>query len=305
MISASKKRITLRTKRTGELLFYCGLLALPLLQFLIMYVAVNLNSIVLAFKSYSVNADGSATVQWAGLTNFKAFVVELFKPEMLIRLKNTLIVYGVGLGVGTVLALLFSYYIFRNYKGAGFFRYMLMLPGFMSPVVLVLIYCYVVEKALPHILPIRSLFEISPLLAVLLYNTLMGFGSGVLMYSNAMSRIPTSILEYDKLEGIPPMREFFSVVLPCIYPTLETFLIIGLSALFTNQASLYTFYGESAHYSVQTIGYWLYTQVITDRATMSSYPYISAAGLVLSAITIPLVLTARHFLDKLDKEVEF
>jgi hypothetical protein len=38
---------------------------------------------------------------------------------------------------------------------------------------------------------------------------------------------------------------------------------------------------------------------------MSSFPYISAAGLVLSAITIPVVMIARKFLDKLDKEVEF
>lgn len=167
---------------------------------------------------------------------------------------------------------------------------------------------YVIEYAVPSLFHMRSLFDGAPiqqLFVVILYNTLVGFGSGVLMYSNAMARIPDSLIEYGKMEGISPIREFFTVVLPCIYPTLETFLIIGLSQIFTDQANLYTFFGDASHFSIQTIGYWLYTQVLDGRATMSSYPYSSAAGLVLSAITIPIVLIARHFLDKLDKEVDF
>ncbi|MDD6199778.1 MAG: sugar ABC transporter permease [Firmicutes bacterium] len=307
-MSVSKKGEAIRKKRTGELIFYCCLIAIPLLQYAIMYVAVNLNSIVLAFKSYGVNQDGTATVQWVGLVNFKAFVQEFFQAEMLQRLKNSLIVYGCRLGVGTFLALLFAYYIFRSFKGSQFFRYMLMLPSFISPVVLVMIFTYVVEYAIPAIFSVRSLFDgppIQQLFVVILYNTLVGFGSGVLMYSNAMARIPVSLTEYGKLEGISPIREFFTVVLPCIYPTLETFLIIGVSQIFIDQANLYTFFGGSTHFSIQTIGYWLYTQVLDGRATMSSYPYISAAGLVLSAITIPVVMIARKFLDKLDKEVEF
>lgn len=307
-MSATKKLVTVRSRRRGELIFYCSLIAIPLLQFLIMYVAVNINSFVLAFKTYTVNPDGTASIVWAGFSNFQAFIKNLFSSEMILRLRNSLIVYGFRLGVGTVLALLFSYYIFKSYRGSGFFRYMLMLPSFMSPVVLVMIFTYVIEYAVPSLFHMRSLFDGAPiqqLLVVILYNTLVGFGSGVLMYANAMARIPDSLIEYGKMEGISPIREFFTVVLPCIYPTLETFLIIGLSQIFTDQANLYTFFGDASHFSIQTIGYWLYTQVLDGRATMSSYPYSSAAGLVLSAITIPIVLIARHFLDKLDKEVDF
>jgi ABC-type sugar transport system permease subunit len=139
------------------------------------------------------------------------------------------------------LALLFAYYICRSFKGSQFFRYMLMLPSFISPVVLVMIFTYVVEYAIPAIFSVRSLFDgppIQQLFVVILYNTLVGFGSGVLMYSNAMARIPVSLTEYGKLEGISPIREFFTVVLPCIYPTLETFLIIGVSQIFIDQANL-------------------------------------------------------------------
>lgn len=307
-MSAPKHRLKPQKKRTGELLFYVALIAIPMLQYLIMYVAVNINSFLLAFKSYEVNTDGTATIKWIGFDNFVKFIKSLFEPEMITMLKNTLIVYGARLGVGTVLALLFSYYIYKNYSGSKFFRYVLMLPSFISPVVLVMIYTFVVEYAVPSLFHMRSLFDGEPmqrLLVVIFYNTLVGFGSGVLMYSNAMSRIPESLVEYGKLEGISPLREFFSVTLPCIYPTIETFLIIGLSNIFMDQANLYTFFGGATHQSMQTTGYWLYNMVLDNRATMSDYPYISAAGLVLSAITIPIVMIARHFLDKLDREVEF
>ena len=307
-MSGSRLKILRQKRRTGELAFYCCLIALPLLQFVIMYVMVNINSILLAFKKYDVKLDGTATIEWVGLANFKRFAREFFQTEMLVRLKNSFIVYGCSLFVWTALALLFSYYIYKSYRASGFFRYMLMLPSFMSPVVMVLIFNYVIEYALPAIFKIPSLFDGPPLqklMVVTLYNTLIGFGSGVLMYSNAMSRVPVSLIEYGKLEGITPLREFFSVILPLIYPTLETFLIIGISAVFTNQANLFTFYGENAPYSIQTIGYWLYKEVFTGKASMAQYPYLSAAGLVMTAITIPVVMTARHFLNKLDKGVEF
>lgn len=304
----SRLRDFRQKRRVGELIFYCCLIALPLLQFVIMYVAVNFNSIMLAFKKYDVKLDGTAEVTWIGLANFKKFAKELFQPEMLIRLRNSLIVYGCSLFVGTALALLFSYYIYKSYRASGFFRYMLMMPSFMSPVVMVLIFNYVIEYALPALFHMKSLFDGPPLqklMVVTLYNTLIGFGSGVLMYSNAMSRVPVGLIEYGKLEGITPLREFFSVIMPLIYPTLETFLIIGISAIFTNQANLFTFYGANAPYSIQTIGYWLYKEVFNDMVSMAQFPYLSAAGLVLTAITIPVVMISRHFLNKLDKGVEF
>ena len=47
-------------KRKGdrsELLFYCALIALPILQVVIFYFYVNFNSVLMAFKSYDVMSD--------------------------------------------------------------------------------------------------------------------------------------------------------------------------------------------------------------------------------------------------------
>lgn len=304
-----QKQKTGKQKRLGEAIFYWAVLAIPILQFLIMYVYVNIDSVLFAFQSYHRDAKtAEITVGWVGLDNFKLFVSEITGNELMLgRLKNSLIVYGVHLFVGTVLAILFAYYIYKGYTGANGFRVILMLPSILSSVVLVLIFKFIVEDAFP------VLFKIPNLLAgsfnqrfwtIIAYNTFMGFGSGMLMYSNAMGRIPDSLVEYAKLEGCSPLREFWSITLPLIYPTVQTFLIIGLAAVFTDQANLFTFFSEQAPQQLQTIGYYLYNTVFTERSDMTSYPYAAAAGLTLTAVTIPIVMIARVLLNKLDKGAE-
>lgn len=303
------KKMSGKRKRIGETIFYWAVLAIPLIQFAIMYVAVNIDSILFAFQSYYRNPQtAEVTVDWVGFDNFKLFIQEITSNQLMIqRLKNSLIVYAVALFVGTVLAILFAYYIYKGYAGSGAFRVILMLPSILSSVVLVLIFKFMVQYAFPAMFGIGDLLggsATSKFWTVVIYNTFMGFGSGMLMYSNAMGRIPDSLTEYAKLEGCSPVREFFSITLPLIYPTVQTFLIIGLAGIFTDQANLFTFFSESAPQQTQTIGYYLYNTVFTQRSDMTSYPYAAAAGLTLTAVTIPIVMIARFLLNKLDKGAE-
>ena len=50
-----KKQKTLTTKRRNEAIFFTCLVAYPMIQFLIFYVAVNINSVLLAFQDYNVD----------------------------------------------------------------------------------------------------------------------------------------------------------------------------------------------------------------------------------------------------------
>lgn len=304
------KQMTGKRKRIGEAVFYWAILIVPIIQFLLMYVAVNLRSFSFAFQSYKFDVKtGQEIIGWVGFANFKRFITEISADSvMLLRLKNTMIVYAIHLFVGTVLAILFAYYIYKGFKGTTVFRVVLFMPSILSSVVLVLIFNYFVGRAVPELFGIKGLMSTTfekKFATVIFYNTFMGFGSGMLMYSNAMGRIPESLTEYAKLEGCSATKEFFSITLPLIYPTVETFLIIGLANIFTDQANLFTFFLDDANREIQTIGYYLFQTIFTERSSMTSYPYASAAGLTLTAITIPIVMVARYFLNKLDKGVEF
>jgi len=82
-----------------------------------------------------------------------------------------------------------------------------------------------------------------------------------------------------------------------IWPTFATFVVVGFAGLFTNQANLYNFYGNNAEYSLYTFGYYLYVAIRTS--SISEYPYLSALGLVLTAVALPLTLGLRKAMDRL------
>ncbi len=313
-----KKAMSGQRKRVGETIFYWAILAFPLFQFAVMYIYVNFNSILMAFQNYTVNKDGSATIEWAKpiFYNFQEFFREFSNSEgMSQRFINSLIVYAWNICFTTVLGILFSYYVYKKYFGAGAFRVILMLPSVISSIVLVMIFKYIVERVLPELGP-KMGFEVPKLLTqsgykllfvILAFNTFCGFGSSVLMYSNAMSRIPESLVEYAQLEGCSPFKEFWHITLPLAYPTIETFLIVGVANIFIDQANLYTFYNSNMEMctDIQTVGYYLYVIVQKNSTTRSEYNYASAIGLTLTAVTIPVVMGARWLFDKFDKGAEF
>ena len=63
-------------KKRKDLIFYCCLLFLPILQFCVFYIGVNANSLLLAFKDYS---DGPA--KFVGFDNFERLFYD-FKNYM-------------------------------------------------------------------------------------------------------------------------------------------------------------------------------------------------------------------------------
>ncbi len=71
-------------KRVGELVFYWCILVIPLIQFFLMYLAVNFNSFLLAFKEYTYDTiNETLHTDWVGFKNFKQFFVDLTQETMM------------------------------------------------------------------------------------------------------------------------------------------------------------------------------------------------------------------------------
>ena len=120
-----------------------------------------------------------------------------------------------------------------------------------------------------------------------------------------MEGISFSIIESAQIDGVTPLREFISIVIPMIYPTIVTFLVVQVGGLFTNQMHLYTFYGGGAEYSLYTMGYHLYKKTLgVGSTTLSDYPYLSALGLVLTLVSLPITFTVKFLLEKFGPDKE-
>lgn len=104
-----KKEKTMKKRRFSEALFvYCAI-ALPLLQFIIFYVAVNINSIFLAFQSYDY---GLGSYKFLGFDNFAAFFGDIIhEPVLIISIRNSAIAYACTLFIAMPLGICFSFFV--------------------------------------------------------------------------------------------------------------------------------------------------------------------------------------------------
>jgi multiple sugar transport system permease protein len=64
--------------------------------------------------------------------------------------------------------------------------------------------------------------------SMLIMNVWSGMGYGIILLSAALTNLPKSVQEAAILDGAGPVRTFFSVILPCISPTIFFLLSIGL-----------------------------------------------------------------------------
>jgi len=300
----SKKGFELDRKKK-RLLFYLSIVILPTIQFCILYIYVNFNTIILGFKSYEViPGQLGYKVVFAGLDNFKvAWRVLTAESAML---KNSLLLFAWNLLIGTTLALIFSYYIYKKFPLSTFFRILLFMPQIVSGLIFGLLFKYVVgdvymvlfSKELGLLDNVNTKLE-----TVLFYEIWIGFGVNVIMYTGAMSNINESVVESAHLDGAGLLREFVYITLPMIYDTLSTFIVVQVSSIFTAQMHLYTLYGRGAN-ELSTFGYYLYLQalqsdVIVTKTGYLSYPELSALGFIISCIMIPVVLGIRKLMAKL------
>ncbi len=306
--AAKKPKSAFSRMEISNRIFYAVMLIFPIAQFLVFYIGVNINSITLAFREYQFDAGGAYT--FAGLKNFRNLFRNLstmsYAPTLL---KNSLILYFCGLCVGVPLALFFSYYIYKKSPGSKIFKVILFLPSIISSIVMVIIFRYFAERAVPELVKIIFGKEIFGLLensetifgTLVFYNLFINFGGNVLLYTGAMAAIDESCVEAAKLDGAGYFREFFFITIPQIFPTIATFLVVGMAAIFVNEMNLYAFFGPNAESMVSTVGYMLFRDTLSG--TVSNYPYLSAFGLLLTVISLPLVIGVKLGLDRVSRAI--
>ena len=290
-----------KIRDVGELIFYVCLIALPILQLVIFYIYVNFNSVLMSFQSYDVLKDAFSL----DLTSNFVRLWEDIKSSVLIdAFINSFVIWLISNIFGRFLTLIFSYYIYKKWAFGGFFKFFLFLPTIFPSILLVLMFKFFANEAIPG-----YWFEffgktINPLLigqdtlmpSIIFFGVWTGFGSGVLIYTGTMEQIAPEIIEAGQVDGVKPMQEFFYLIIPMIMPTIATFMVASVATLFTNQANLYAFFGSDLEYSNYTIGYYLFILVNKAGYGKTMYTYASALGLVCTLIAFPLTLLVRKLL---------
>lgn len=291
-----------KMNKMKEYAFFYSLLVIPILHWLTFWVYVNLNSFLLPFQNIITRE-----FTWA---NFE-FVFELFKTggELEIAFKNTLIYYISGLIQSFVIALLFSYFLFKKILGYRIYAVVFMLPSIISGVIMISIYknllgangpiSMLYEKLTGETMPFLLYSEKTATWTIVAYCVWIGFGMNLILYSGALAKIPPEVIESAQLDGVGFFREFISIEFPMIWPTISITLLLSVNGIFMASGPILMF--TEGMYETMTIDYWFYEKVIMEN----NYGVASAFGLLLTLAGAPLTIFVQWIRHKFPSDVQY
>ena len=300
--AARKKQKRMLTLRKYGFLF--SIFAYPMALFLVFYIYVNINSIVMTFQT--VNLDGSTN--WVGFQNYVDFIENISNGGSLLGVSalNSIKLYLINLLISLPLYIIFSYILYKKFKGHNIMRAVVMIPQVVSGMVIALLFKKFVSDALPALMEQLCGYENFPnLLAekesafgtLVFYGIWISFATSLIVYSNAMGGIDEEIMDSAHIDGVFTMwGELRYIILPLMYPTLCTFIVTGFAAFPTNDAHVMTFYERNAQKYLYTIGYYYNVAILKNET--AGYNLLAAGGLIMSLILTPLTFLLKWALEK-------
>ena len=291
--TSSKKNPRRRRFIKASTIFVIVMLSYSVLHFLVMWIGVNFNSILLSFKSYNRNG----TYSWLSGPNF----FENFQ----------LIFEGIKLDVDfrrSMLTSSLAYFIFKKILANGFFKVIFFLPSIIPLIILTTIYSITVGNNGPvgqllDLMGIQSanLFVTPKSTEIMtwIFCVWAGIGYDVILLTAGMSRIPRDILESCKMDGVPSFKEFIRIVIPLTWSTITTLFVFGMMSVFT--VFLQPFYLGANQKEMWTIGTHIFFESKSNRALNAP----AALGLFYSLIGAPIIVGTRSLLNKFFGEVSY
>ena len=305
------------TRNQKRNLFFGVMIIIPVLIFIIFYGVINANTIIMAFKKYEPleGVDIGYKESFAGFENFAIVLEMLAYNENWMMVTNSLILWAFKLCVGLPVSIIFSYYVYKKMVGSKFFRVVLFLPNIISNLIMVYLFRYFANNALVSVFNLELGLLDNPqtnFWTILFFNLWLGFAGQTLMITSSMSSISESIEEAAQVDGVNALSELWYVTLPMIMPMVTTFIILSIAELFVDQMSLITFYDKfSILPRLRTVGYYLFQQAYESEIIPTtswvtnhdhgklSYSQLSAFGVMISCIVIPLSFGMRKLLERI------
>lgn len=305
-MKADKKRRKRRYKNTPmETLCIILFCAPAVLHLLIFWLGVQIENVRMMFTDYDTGKFSLINFQWA----INSLNQGLGVNDINLAFRNTMIFFVMGLCMIPV-CLFTSYLIYRKVFGHTFIRLALYLPGAVCGIMMPLIYeklmgsegpiCTMIQNIRGVEEPVFFMLE-HPMTYIILFDVLIGIGGNMVVWMGSMSRIPYDLIEYGKLEGIKPWREFGSVVLPLIWPTFVTVVSLQMIGMFGASGSVMVL--TDGRYDTYTLSFWMYKMV--RDAVASEMNHVAALGMLFTLMTIPLLIIFRTIMNKFGGEVEY
>ncbi|MBB5791706.1 carbohydrate ABC transporter permease [Jiangella mangrovi] len=119
--------------------------------------------------------------------------------------------------------------------------------------------------------------------------------NSVLIYLGGLNGISESVWDAAKLDGVGPVRTFFSLEFPLIIGQFKLNLMGVIGAAVTTYATMLIFYNASVHSGVITPGLLMYFKAFPNTGA-PDYGYSYALGLILFLVALAMSLFTLKYL---------
>ena len=311
--SAEKKKFKLN-RTTRKYIFIAELIIIPVINFIIFWVYVNFDTILLTFKRFDVP---TASYVWRGFDGY----ISVFKSMILggdpgefnafVNSFRAILINVIILPVTFVI----SYSFYKKIRFRKFFQVVFFLPNIISLVVLCMMVRHmfssdfgpialVIEKITGH--PTDWLGYNSDKMwgIITVFCIWAGLGGNTVILCGAMQRIPEDIIEAARLDGIGFLREAWSIVLPLVMPTVGVFMIgVVTSPLSVTLQPMLIAVNPGINNKFMTIGWYIFTSV--DTGGSGNMIQAATIGMMFSMLLLPVIIAVRIIVKKFTPDVQF
>jgi len=299
------------------------LILLPVVQFLVFWLYVNIRSISLAFID---NRDGFFTLEYFGQVFYNMVnPVSSGGETIFSMIGRSVLLWVIANVIGLPLGLACTYVMYRKIIGHYAYRVIYAIPIILGSVIWVgllkeictgsgpVIYLLTKmginpgDEAISEGLFAKGAGTGFPTLIIIMFLQ-SAIGGGVIATS-AFSKVPKDLFEAAEMDGIGFWGQFIHVAIPCAWPTISTLITVALCSLLVVDGNVYLFTNGTGG-DMPTMGYYLYSlsvgisEQITKGSTVINYGYPSAVGLTITLISVPIVLIGRKLLGRVWSDVK-
>ena len=314
--NSPRQRRTKSRKSLNEKVFILVMLAIPVLHFLVFFVYINIDTVVLTFQEKTLQGDYVFLSQ--PFRNYTEFFSTAFKSYSVFpkAVRNSLNFFLLNDVVIVPVSVVLTYFLYKKMPLANVFRIIFYLPSIISVVVLTMLYRFMFDSSiglidsalnalgLGHLIPQHGWMgtKESALGLVIVYCIWSGLGGNVVLLTGAMKRVPVEIIESGKLDGVGMFRELWSIIIPLIGTTLATLFMLGTTVIFTFflQPKLLTNGGPNGE--TYTIAMYIVDNVKGDIGDLTKG---ATVGVICAIVGTPLVILTRKLLDKVFPVYEY
>ena len=289
-------------------LFMASFLAWPIINFFIFYVYVHIDAFGLAFQRKD-SFTGEVTFSLFQFQRIWQQLTEGGELQLGLALRNTLLFYGCGVFINLPISLFFGYFIYKKIAGYRLFRTVTYLPVIISSAAMVTLFKYAVQDygplhsimvkmGMPYQNPITN--PQTSIWVMLFYAVVFGLGSNIVVWGGAMNGIDQEILEAGQIDGCNWFREFRLLILPMIWPTISTVIVLGTVGILGASGPVLLF--TKGEYGTRTLSYMLFEMIGRVGNGREDFYLASAMGLCMTLITFPLAMFVKHIIYGEKKE---